>query len=852
MMKRLSLLITLLLAAIMNGQAQQVLLRVDAQSPHQQISGFGGFVCSPQFTYGHMSDAEISKVWGTGSTVGCNIMRLYLPIGRSSWWQSLETARKAKQRGLIVFASPWGQPAEWKTNGTSNAKDADGTLGYLKRENWPDYAQYLNDYVEYLRENGVELDAISIQNEPDWPAQYAGCLWSADEIAEFVRLYGAQIGCPVIAPETLAVSDTYANALNKDDVLSGFDIYGGHQYGGIQTAYKKLADKGKQLWMTEYLINWNENSGGAPRSFDYKQDIFNFFRAINTCMLGDFNAWIHYSAKRFYGMIGDGEWGTTAGTVTKRGYVMAHFARFVTGMTRLEATFTDESQQPLEGSAYLSQSADTVVVVVANPAAQARQMIVDLPFYTTTGRMYYTSSTRSMVVRSASPAEETCRPVAEVPAMSIVTLLYTRSRDRQPSLMTAQTRRFDLIEDQQQTKTAFGTAYRLSGSTRTFDHSTPIISTQTTAANGYLQLQERYSQLVMQVRKVTSTMNLSSAKTTLYYVNGSGRVSAHNYGDIDLSRRENFNLVFDLSPATLTDGCRGVIALTNDNWTSRLTLTFGDVYLTSTGSYAATLGGEYVGDDSNVLTFSADPQCTSLDMTQVTAMPAVLPWLTGSNRVVYAAADSGVGEQSNIVVDGTCTSLVLNADGGNFRPAQPFSATEATMTCHVDGARMVVLPFACDVPDGVKVCTIAPDMTLTATNTITAHQPVLVEATDSVTFRGAGDVSFAYSPVAAMLHGTYGTVPLYAGDYVLGTQNGQWGLVRLAQDGQLHAFGVYASLSVADDFVPFTMAQQGISDVMTSGSGGDAPTYNIMGQRVPANRSGLVIRGGRKLFVKTR
>ena len=87
-------------------------VRLEAQKTHQRITGFGGFVCSPQFTYNHMSNAEIEKVWGAKSTVGCNIMRLYIPIGKGAWSQSLATAKKAKQMGLIVFASPWGQPAE--------------------------------------------------------------------------------------------------------------------------------------------------------------------------------------------------------------------------------------------------------------------------------------------------------------------------------------------------------------------------------------------------------------------------------------------------------------------------------------------------------------------------------------------------------------------------------------------------------------------------------------------------------------------------------------------------------------------------------------------------------------------
>ena len=93
---------------------------IDATKAHQKITGFGAFVCSPQFQYNHMSDTEIGRVWGKTSTVGCNIMRVFLPIGRNAWGLSLSTIKKAKQKGLIVFASPWGQPAEWKTNNSSN------------------------------------------------------------------------------------------------------------------------------------------------------------------------------------------------------------------------------------------------------------------------------------------------------------------------------------------------------------------------------------------------------------------------------------------------------------------------------------------------------------------------------------------------------------------------------------------------------------------------------------------------------------------------------------------------------------------------------------------------------------
>ena len=715
-------------------------VRFDTSVKHQRITGFGAFVCSPQFTYNHMSSTEINKVWGTSSTLGCNIMRLYIPIGKGAWGQSLQTAKDAKKKGLIVFASPWGQPAEWKTNGTSNAKNSDGTLGYLKKENWPDYAQYLEDYVQYMRQNGVELDAISIQNEPDWQASYAGCMWSASDIAEFVKTYGRSISCKIMAPETLAVSDAYANALNNTDVIDCFDIYGGHQYGGIQSAYKNLGKKGKEIWMTEYLINWNEIEN-TTRNFDFTKDFFNFFRAINTCMLGDFNAWIHYAAKRYYGLLGDGTNGAgSSGAITKRGYIMAHFAKFATGMTRINADLGG-----MEGSAYLSQTGDTVVAVMANPTDNATEMTFDLPFYTLDGELRTTGKSQSFKKTTLTQETETCRPVVAIAAQSVVTVQFVKSRDRQVSNMKGSVTFFDrkLLDELTTTKSNFGTAYKLSNKTgKKFDSSNSLISTRKNLNYGYIKLDDTYSQLVMHIKKVTTTSALTAGGTVLYYVNNEGEVATHEYGRLDLSRGENFDLVFDLSPATLTDGCIGLLSLTCDNTQSHLTINFGDVYLTSGNTtYAGTLSGAFIADDSNVLEFSSDPACTSIDMTAVTDLPSTLPWMDASNRVIYVSPESQLTGH-NIVKDGVCISLVLNEAWGVFRPMTAFTATSTSYTCMVNGQHIVQLPFQAAVPEGVNIYTLTEDLQPQAVTMVPANQPVLVEAQGEVTFLGSGNVSY--------------------------------------------------------------------------------------------------------------
>ena len=834
-------------------------LRIDASKTHQHITGFGGFVCSPQFTYNHMSETEIRKVWGKNSTIGCNIMRLYLPVGRNAWSQSLNTAKLAKQLGLIVFASPWGQPAEWKTNNSSNARNSEGEEGRLKRENWADYAKYLDDYVKYLRQNGVELDAISIQNEPDWPCDYAGCLWSTSEMAEFVRTYGRQISCKIIAPESIGCSDSYVNALSATNTIDCFDIYGGHQYGGIGSAYKNLGKKGKEVWMTEYLINWNEGKSDADkRNYDFSKDFFDFYRAINTCMLGDFNAWIHYASKRYYAMMGDGTTGAGgSGVITKRGYIMAHFARFVTGMTRIEGTFTDGG---MEGTYYMSTTGDTIVAVLANNSDVTYRLTVDLPFYTEGGKLYTTTQSKSFTLTNIQTEGETCRPEAEVAAQSVVTLWFTKSRERMASNMKGTTKRFDRIDDMTPSRSTFGTNYKLSGKTKTFDHENPLISTRTNIVLGYLALDNRYSRLVMNIKKVTSASNYTSSQTTLYYVNSAGNLSKHDYGELSLGARENFSLVFDLSPKTLTDGCIGILSMTNNNYNSKLSITFGDVYFANEGQYAATLSGAYVADDSYVMDYTNDPSCTSIDLTAVTDLPTELPWLNGKNRVAYIS-DTQTVNGPNIITGDQCKSLRLYDMGGDFRPAKAFMADEASFTMDVAPkwtSLTLAIPFSAPTPEFFRAFVINDDLTITEMRSIPANKPVVLwldnehlaptRSENDIVVSGSGEVKPENSPADAIVRYTYTAMPVYPGDYVF--DDDRFGFVRVTEATTLPPFSIYATIDSDEDFILLKGEDTAIHDLTTTLSQGDGNIFNLQGQRLSAPRKGINIINGRKVFVK--
>lgn len=826
-------------------------LRIDAAERHQRITGFGGFVCSPTFGYNHMTTEEIKKVWGESSTLGCNIVRLYLPIGRSYWSQSLNTAKQLKQMGLIVFASPWGQPAEWKTNNSSNAVQ-DELVGYLKEENYADYAQYLNDYVDYLAENGVKLDAISMQNEPDMRCTYAGCIWTPEQIAKFVKTYGASMHCPLIAAESVGFSDSYANALLADDVIDGVGIYGAHQYGGLQSAFKKMADKGKEIWMTEYLINWNEIEN-TTRNFNWEIDGFNFARAINLCMMNDVNAWVHYATKRYYAMIGDGQNGTTSGAITKRGYVLGQYAKYITGFTRVGHSFKDA--EGLEGSAYLSQTGDTVVAVVINSSDKKMDLKVDLPFFTTRGRLVVTSKSQNMRFTSISLDTPTFRPTVSIPASSVSTIRFVKDSDRPASAMTGKRINYEMIEHQTPSNSAFGTAYQLSNKTVTFDHSHPLISGNTTAAKGQLTLNGDYDRLVIHVNSVSSTLSYTSAKTTLYYVNANGRVASYDYGTLDLSANQDFDLVLDLSRKTLTDGCKALIGLTNNNWSSVLTLSLGDVYLQSSNGWGYAFGGSYSPYDSNLLDCQENSCCTWMDMTGVEGLGGESNPLEGAandNCLLLVAEDSPL-LTPNTIRGNCCDQLRLTADGGGFHTPILFTASKATLTVTVDGARMIVLPFEAELPQGVTVYQLEDNgISLQAipvtSGTIAAAQPILVEGQGSITFTGQGEVTTDLTIGESCWHRIFEQQNYYEGDYLLRQQDGRWGFERQTTDGILNPFDVrfIPSPTVSASFLPI-QGTTALSTIQNDRASEVSVPYLIDGTRA-GNHSKLKIINKKKII----
>src|SRR4051794_28595952 len=199
-------------------------ITVNTATKYQTIDGFGSAV---PIWGGAWSTAETQTLTGTGAgQLGLSIVRTGISPVSSEWGTQVNALKAAKAAGSTVkiLASPWTAPAAWKTNNSR----VNG--GKLKTDYYDDYANHLNSYVQYMRGQGVPIDVVSIQNEPDWHPDYDSMDWSGDELRTFVRDQGAKIqNTRLMVAEAVNLNYGYTDpTLNDATARANIGYIGGH------------------------------------------------------------------------------------------------------------------------------------------------------------------------------------------------------------------------------------------------------------------------------------------------------------------------------------------------------------------------------------------------------------------------------------------------------------------------------------------------------------------------------------------------------------------------------------------------------------------------------------------------
>ena len=333
------------------------LCTINTSKTYQTIRGFGG-INLPEWVGSDMSSAQVQKAFGNGDDeLGLTILRIYVSDDSNSWSRAVPTALAAQKLGATVFATPWNPPASMRN--TVNGGVAGGKY-QLRKDKWADYAKHLNSYVKFMESKGVNLYSVSVQNEPDYAADWT--YWSASDLASFIAQYGKQVTsgtkAKLMSPESFQYrKDIYNAILNNSAAYNNTDLFGTHFYGTqrSQMDFPALENSGKEIWMTEvYVPNSEANSNERwPEAIKVSENIH------NGLVVGNLNAYVWWYIRRNYSPMNEN------GTISKRGYCMAQYSKFVRpGDVRVDAT-----EQPATNvlvSAYKNNKNQVTIVAVNN------------------------------------------------------------------------------------------------------------------------------------------------------------------------------------------------------------------------------------------------------------------------------------------------------------------------------------------------------------------------------------------------------------------------------------------------------------------------------------------------------
>lgn len=272
-------------------------IRVNEQALFQTIDGFGYCLTGGSAELLHRMAAPertqlLRELFGTeGAAIGVSYLRLSigasdldervfsyddLPAGQTD--PTLARFSLAPDRehlipilkeilainpALKIMGSPWSPPTWMKTNGNSRG-------GSLKAEYFDAYAQYFVRYLQGMQQEGIHVEAITIQNEPLHPGNNPSLLMQPEQQAEFIKkslgpaFRAAGLATKIIIYDHNADRPDYPLTILNDPAArayvdgSAFHLYGG-KIEALAAVHAAFPDK--NLYFTEQWVGSNSRFG---------------------------------------------------------------------------------------------------------------------------------------------------------------------------------------------------------------------------------------------------------------------------------------------------------------------------------------------------------------------------------------------------------------------------------------------------------------------------------------------------------------------------------------------------------------------------------------------------------------
>lgn len=170
----------------------------------------------------------------------------------------------AHNPSINILGSPWSAPTWMKSNNAFVG-------GSLKTDCYAAYAQYFVKYIQAMKAEGITIDAITPQNEPEHGGNNPSMVMHANEQADFVKnhlgpaLQAASLATKIIVWDHNCDRPAYPIAILDDPAAKPFvDGSAFHLYNGNITALSEVhtAHPDKNLYFTEQWVGGPGNFAG--------------------------------------------------------------------------------------------------------------------------------------------------------------------------------------------------------------------------------------------------------------------------------------------------------------------------------------------------------------------------------------------------------------------------------------------------------------------------------------------------------------------------------------------------------------------------------------------------------------
>jgi glucuronoarabinoxylan endo-1,4-beta-xylanase len=334
----------------------------------------------------------------------------------------------AQALGATVWSSPWSPAAQFTSNDTVYGSS------FLSASNAA-YASQLAGYVVNMKNQyGVNIYAISVQNEPDVSAGYESCTWSAQQIHDFVPVLHAALAASNAASTKIMLPEDenwqtslYSTAMSDPAVATNVGIVACHDYDGsppsdIPAALPMYDNPNAALWETE-VSAYNPFDGSISNAIYWAGRIHLFMTGAQA---NAFHFWwlIPYTP--------DNEGLTDTNCLpAMRMYALGNYSRFVRpGFYRIGVAnnaFTSIS-------AYKNTNSGSFAIVAINSSFASVTQMFDLTNFTATSVTPWITSGALSLASQAPVAVANSSFAYTLPALSVVT--FTGQADAPPSSIT--------------------------------------------------------------------------------------------------------------------------------------------------------------------------------------------------------------------------------------------------------------------------------------------------------------------------------------------------------------------------------------------------------------------------------